>query len=366
MEASKVKQLIQWMTQQRSGFDSYGNSKGNNVDWDVNYNNGQITEVIQCYEDQYLIDFRFTASFCKRYIMEHGILSYILTQYENVSTETLKSKYENKNDNKRIGELFFSDDYQHYSKIYLAKNGMASIEWHKTELNSLPNNIKTQIQKKLKEKEEEEIKKQEEEDAKKEKEREIKSKTYDLAIYDSIKYKELVSNYFNDIEYSLKLNSDFPEFNSLRDQGEKFFIFKNIYNAQYKLVDYSKPSVNHGYYISAGTNDIRYENKFTLISGTDNDCLFIKKVPFNLPSIYIDGYKVMTEAKINNISVEYIKGITKTKIKNGIVTFVKDTPPIEAQEKLTEQLKTETNGTIYVKYQLGKVMDKPFMTIEKL
>ena len=74
----------------------------------------------------------------------------------------------------------------------------------------------------------------------------------------------------------------------------------------------------------------------------------------------------MTEAKINNISVEYIKGITKVKIKNGVVTFVKDNPPPEAQEKLIEQLKTETNGTTYIKYQIGKIMDRPFIIVDKL
>ncbi|MBL0311021.1 MAG: hypothetical protein IPP77_15550 [Bacteroidetes bacterium] len=73
----------------------------------------------------------------------------------------------------------------------------------------------------------------------------------------------------------------------------------------------------------------------------------------------------MTEAKINNISVEYIKGITKAKIKNGVVTFVKDLPPTEAQERLVEQLETEPNGSVYVKYQIGKVMDKPFIIIDK-
>ncbi|MBL0311020.1 MAG: hypothetical protein IPP77_15545 [Bacteroidetes bacterium] len=237
MDANKVKQLIHWTTQQRTGYDSYGNSKGNNVDYDVKYYNGQITEVIQCYANQYLLDFRISATFCKRYIMEYGT-AYVLTQYENVSTEVLKSKYENSYGDKRIGDLFFSDDYQHYSKIYLAKNGMATIEWRKTETNSLPANIKAQIQNSLKKRKTKKLKttsRRSESEGK-----EIKSKTYDLAIYDSVKYKSLVSNFWNDIEYSLKSTSMFPDFNSLQEQQDKFFFFKNTYNAHYKLVDYSE------------------------------------------------------------------------------------------------------------------------------
>ena len=366
MDASQIKQIIQWSTQQRTGYDSYGNSKGNNVEWDAKYYNGQITEVIQCFTNQYLLDFRISATFCKRYIMEHETLAYVLTQYENISTEVLKSKYETSYGDKRIGDFYFSDDYQNYSKIYLAKNGMATIEWRKTEINSLPVNIKAQIQKKIKDKEDEKNKKQQAEATKKAKEKEIKSKTYDLALYDSIRYKNLVSNFLTDIEDLLKSNSMFPDFNAIKEQQDKFFVFKNIYNAYYKLVDYSRPSVDRGYYIEAGSNDIRNENKFTLVSGTDDNCRFIKKVSFNLPILLIQGYKVMTEAKINNISVEYIKGITKVKIKNGVVTFVKDNPPPEAQEKLIEQLKTETNGTTYIKYQIGKIMDRPFIIVDKL
>ncbi len=128
-DANYVKQLIEWSTRQRTGYDSYGNSKGNNVDWDVKYYNGQVSEVIQCYSQQYLIDFRTVADFCKHYIMENGKLAYVLTQYENISVSKLKEYYDRSYSDKKAGDLYFSDDYKNYSKIYLHQNGLATVKW---------------------------------------------------------------------------------------------------------------------------------------------------------------------------------------------------------------------------------------------
>jgi len=112
---------------------SVKNSGNRNSSWDVKYYDGNISDVILCYQNQYLIDFRITTSYCKHYIMSNGKLSYIKTQYQNVSTEKLNEIYNNLyGESKRKG-LFYDTDYEHYSKIYLAKNGLATIEYRKAE-----------------------------------------------------------------------------------------------------------------------------------------------------------------------------------------------------------------------------------------
>lgn len=166
-DATEIKQIIQWSTQQRTGYDTYGNSKGNNVTWDVKYNNGKITDVIQCYSNQYLLDFRVSASFCKHYIMEYGRLAYVLTQYEDLSTEQLKEFFDRSYGDYKSGNLYFSDDYEHYSKIYLANNGYATVEWRKTEPDELPSDLKTKIANKLKAEQEAEAKRIKEEEERK-------------------------------------------------------------------------------------------------------------------------------------------------------------------------------------------------------
>jgi hypothetical protein len=363
-DAKEVKQIIQWSTQQRTGYDSYGNSKGNNVTWDAKYNNGQITDVIQCYSNQYLIDFRVSANFCKHYVMEYGQLAYVLTQYEDVSTEQLTEFYENNYGEYKSGKFYFSDDYKHYSKIYLANNGYATVEWRKTEPNELPADLKTKIANKLKAEQEAEAKRIKEEEERKQKEKEIKSKTYDLKEYDNSKYNSFVNNLRNSLIERLKSNSSFPDYYKIEQESQKYFRFKNTYSAYYKLVDYSRESVDYGYYIAAGSNDVRSENKFTLVSGDDNSCQFIKYASPSLPTISYKGYTVMTEASVENITVDYTKGITNVKIKNGVVTYKKHLPPTDIQSLISEKIKSEPNGLYQVKYEVGQVMGDSFVTTE--
>ncbi len=364
-EANVVKQFIQWSTQQKTGYDSYGKSMGNNVIWDAKYNNGQITDVIQCYSDQFIIDFRAVANFCRHYIMEYGQLAYVLTQYEDVSTEKLTEFYENNYGDYKNGDFYFSDDYKHYSKIYLANNGHATIEWRKTEPNKLPADLQAKIANKLKAQQEAEAKKIREEDEQKKKENEIKSKTYDLKEFDNAKYQTFVNSLSYSLTKQLKSNSSFPDFIQIEKQNEKYFRFNNTYSAYFKLVDYSKESTNYGNLNVVGSKDVRSENKFTLVSGDDNSCQFLKYSSHTLPTITYKGYTVMTEANVENITVDYSKGITNVKIKNGSVIYKKHLPPTDIQSLLSEKLKSETNGLYQVKYEVGQVMGDSFVITQK-
>lgn len=149
-EAETVRQLVEWNTRNRTGYDSYGNSKGNNVIFDVKYYDGEISEVIQCYKKQFVIDFKMPADFCVHYIMKSGKLSIVITQYENISVLKLKELFDKSYGNRKSGELYFSDDYNNYSKIYLHQNGLATVEWCAAN----PNDLSAEINKKRKDYEE--------------------------------------------------------------------------------------------------------------------------------------------------------------------------------------------------------------------
>ena len=197
-------------------------------------------------------------------------------------------------------------------------------------------------------------------------ESEIKSKTYDLKEIDNEKYQSFVRNFRSSLIKKLKSNSLFPDFSDIERQTEKYFKFKNTYSAYYKLVDYSRKAVNNGRYIVAGSNDIRTRNKFTLIDGDDSSCEFLKNSSPSLPTVKYKGYTVMTEANVEKITVDYTKGVTSVKIKNGTVTYEKYLPPTEVQSLLSEKLKSEPNGKYKVKYEVGQVDDDSFVFIEEL
>jgi len=188
-DAEHIKRMAKLTVQQNYRIDTFGNRGPSNAFYDVKYENGVITDVILCYNNQYLLDYKVTASFCRHYLMEKEKLTYIITQFENISLEKLHSIH-NKLYNNKLNDCFFSADYSEYSKVYLAENGNATIKLMKTDTTQLPKSIKGIVIKKLKENEE--IEKQKKLAIEQEKKRaiEIKAKTYDLFEYDKIKYEE--------------------------------------------------------------------------------------------------------------------------------------------------------------------------------
>jgi hypothetical protein len=144
-DAEQIKKIIEWTTKDHNKADSYGTYSPARASLDVLYNNGQISDVIQCFENQYYINFRMAVNYCKHYIMESGKLAYTLTQYENISYEKLIEVSDGMYGERKIDDLYFDKEYKHYSKIYLAKNGQATIEWRQAELSQIPLSVRKDI-----------------------------------------------------------------------------------------------------------------------------------------------------------------------------------------------------------------------------
>ncbi len=87
--------------------------------------------------------------------MKNSKLSYILTQYENVSFSDLRKLFNTSYRDSRVEEYYFSEDFRHYSKLYLHQNGLATVEWRINNPLNLPSNIKEKLDRKIKAKQEE-------------------------------------------------------------------------------------------------------------------------------------------------------------------------------------------------------------------
>lgn len=148
--AEYVKWAIELQTKQHNQPDNFGNISNSHWTWSVNYFDGKIESVIQCYQHQYVLDLGLFADYCKIFVMKEGKLAYILTQFENVSTQKLIENYERKYNGQKVGKYYFSSDYQTFYKVYLAKNGMGTVEIRKTEINNFPKNIKYEVDRRMK------------------------------------------------------------------------------------------------------------------------------------------------------------------------------------------------------------------------
>lgn len=229
-DAREIKASVEWLVRDRTGYDSFGNAKWNNLASDVKYYDGAISEVILCFSQQLVYDLRMKVDFCKYYVMENGRLSYVLTQYENVSLSRVKAMYDQSSEYQKIGESFYSKDYEHCSKIYLHPNGLATVEWKAANVNNLPAQIKTEVVKKRQQQEEANRQRAIAEQKAKQREQEILSKIYDLQEYSPSDYSSFLINQRMRIEKYFKENSYYPSFERPGDKSERF---TNSYNVHY-------------------------------------------------------------------------------------------------------------------------------------
>lgn len=72
----------------------------------------------------------------------------------------------------------------------------------------------------------------------------------------------------------------------------------------------------------------------------------------------------MTDARITDIDVLFMKGITRVKIRDGKVNYRKNNPPPEIRSSITKDLKKLENGLYDIKYESGIVMDSTFTITE--
>ena len=140
-----VKYIIECTIRDHNRPDSYGNFQSSKASWDVLYYNGNIKEVIYCLQNVYITDYQQNVNFCYRYIMNMGKLACILKQYENISKVKLIEVLDGIYKERKINNLYFDTDYIHSSKIYLAENGLATIEWGNTDLNKTTLSLKNEI-----------------------------------------------------------------------------------------------------------------------------------------------------------------------------------------------------------------------------
>lgn len=212
------------------------------------------------------------------------------------------------------------------------------------------------------------IKKHEEEQKSIEKERqkiiEITSKIYDLQEYNILAYtntvdniKEQIKNYLFTDNYKNELI--IPSFTYMLDSEKniKRCRFQNTYNVNFKFEEPDKAQkVTYDEQYDFGYRSFQQIKEIELVSGTDKDCLLFKYINLILPVVENEGYAVRTQAHIDGINVDYVKGITIVKVKNGIAEFKKYLPYEDIEKKIGEKLRSTPNGKYTVKYEYCEIM----------
>jgi hypothetical protein len=362
--ANEIKLLIEWITKDHNKPDTYGRYSDARYNSNVLYNNGQINEVVQCVQNEFIYDFMMNVNFCKHFIMNQGVLSYILTQYENLSLEKIQKLYNENYSDTKIGNLYFDDEFTHYSKLYLASNGKATLEYKMVD-KVLYKSLEKEIERRKKIvtykqslKNQENIK-----------EDEIVSKYYDLSQHDTTTYKLLGDKIRKDlVKYSIFSGRRYmnyswriPSFEKIFESKDKVYFYKNSFIVHYETghggstYDYLElqkiiPMLN-----KEENTDNLFNTFNQIISWTD-----IK------PNLKISGYDVRSEANYT-IDINYIKGISTIKIKKGKFEFISNPPSDDLLEQITSKINektTDLKGNYFVYYTYSNIMTEINLFVE--
>jgi len=346
--SNEIAQKIEWLTKDHNSSDSYGNVSSSRWSYDIKYSNGKIIDVIQCRSNELILEFRMVTSYCKHYVMEGGKLAYILNQYEQISLDQLKVFYETRYAEQKIGKYYFSDDYKHYTQLYLHDNGYATGEWRTTNIAEFPNEMKPLISKRLKAMEVENNQRQIELENKRQEIRDVRSKIYDIEIEDKALYSERKEFLKKSILEYLRNES------SERGSETPYYSYgPNVYDLTYTLSEVS--------------SSYPTEISCVSISGTDRDCvLFKKKALVLMMPTKIRDIEVRTKASYKNFKVIYFHGEVKvTKGKNGEIKIKGDFPVNTiVVDGINQELKTYDKGRYLIIYEVGEFGDDRFSFID--
>ncbi|PZR21807.1 MAG: hypothetical protein DI539_07190 [Flavobacterium psychrophilum] len=134
-EARYVKTVVEWSTSTQNKSNPLKKVSEPYWTWDSKYINGQLIEVSQCYQNQYLIDFRMKADYCERYIIKNGILHHTIKEFETINLDTIKRKYREIYAPHQIDDMYFDDSFAYYYKFHLNNNSIACVDYYKTDIN---------------------------------------------------------------------------------------------------------------------------------------------------------------------------------------------------------------------------------------
>ncbi|RBL88142.1 WG repeat-containing protein [Chitinophaga flava] len=105
-----------------------------------------VDDVTMCYQDFWYLFNERLYNVCTHYIVVNGKYEYMEEQFPDIPQDQLETSVKRMGFQQKIGDMYFSDAYDYYYKIYTKREG-ATWEYHATDVSKLPENIRAIVQK---------------------------------------------------------------------------------------------------------------------------------------------------------------------------------------------------------------------------
>ena len=177
--------------------------------------------------------------------------------------------------------------------------------------------------------------------------KQILSKTYDIEVHDKQVYEEVLQDQREAFIKWFNTSLNVLSFDEIKKSNVHQIRFNIIVTMTYEM------------------SDLGIDTDYEIISVDMTNTIPLTKLPtITIPTIKIEGYDVNTKVEFFDYAVNYIKGIAKAKVKNGIVIFRGEKPSKNVQEILTKEFSSTPNGNYEIRYELGNIMKKPYVNTE--
>lgn len=105
--------------------------------FETEYKNGVLKTITICKENDVVYGLPNRVDYCEKCVIENDTVKYLIREFNTISLQQMKDLYISTYAPHYIDEVFFSDDYQYYYKLYINKRGTAIAECHKTKSSTL-------------------------------------------------------------------------------------------------------------------------------------------------------------------------------------------------------------------------------------
>lgn len=334
---------------------------------DVNYFNGKISDMTIC-QEKIPIELRKKLNVCTIYTVSDDIIRSIIIRYENISIEELKEWYSKIYN--RIGEYYFSDDYEHFYILSLPSDGYPTAKLKMVNESKLSNEILLKIESGKQDKLVQLQKSERKEDELKE----LKNKVYHIQeshpeeynrLYTELQDKIMIlisclsysdkKNYLNS-RYDMRTVQSMYQNSDMLIASKTPFHFSFIYNIFHKTerdIFYTE-NIKQRNYCTVQDK----EGKDILRNIPDEIRTAIDYMHVDLPKFTENGISINTEANFK-FDIDYLKAACDVKIKNGEAVFLKGTKPFDPEiiqlinQKIISDHLTGTQRFMYEKVKVG-------------
>lgn len=118
--------------------------------WEMikDYSGGELQAISINQYDQVFYDLNLRAYAVQIFVMKNGIYTYNILQFPTLKLDFLRSRFDSKYSNDKIGDYYFSDDFEEMRSVKEINN-TASIVYQKVDFKSLPEATKKAINQKI-------------------------------------------------------------------------------------------------------------------------------------------------------------------------------------------------------------------------